>query len=141
MYLWNTLPGIGTYESFNPRKFANADLVKTADDVIKSIRSLHTADQFSYATSVEESNQTQTGEGVDWGFFVKGGLVASPSSEANVRWFVTYVYNASDAASKGVKRGWIVNKIDGVEMRGGQASIDKLNAIFLVLLHQLVLNL
>jgi len=130
VYLWNTLPGIGTYESFNPRKFVNTDLVKTADDVIKSIRSLHAADHFSYATSVEESDQTQTGEGVDWGFFVKSGLIATPETAANVRWFVTYVYNASDAAAKGVKRGWIVNKIDGIQLRGDQASVDKLNAIF-----------
>src|SRR5690606_38995760 len=124
------LPGIGTYESFNPRRFSNNDLVKTADDVIKTIRGLHSADNFSYATSVEESDQTQTGEGVDWGFWVKSGAVALPVNDpANTRWFITYVYNASDAAAKGVKRGWVINKIDGMELRGNTASVNKLNEL------------
>ncbi|ULT43056.1 S41 family peptidase [Niabella defluvii] len=130
VYFWNTLPGIGTYESFNPRKFVGSDLVKTADDVIKSIRALQPADQFSHATSSEESDQIITGDGTDWGFWVKSGLVALPDNAANTRWFVPYVYAASDAAAKGVKRGWIMNKLNGSELRGDQASVDKLNALF-----------
>ena len=130
VYFWNTLPGIGTYESFNPRKFTNTDLVKTADDLIKSIRALQPADLFSHATSAEESDQIITGDGASWGFCVKSGLVASPENASNWRWFVSYVYAASDIAGKGVKRGWVVNKIDGVELRGDKASVDKLNALF-----------
>ncbi|WP_114789498.1 S41 family peptidase [Niabella yanshanensis] len=131
VYFWNTLPGIGTYESFNPRKFANSDLVKTADDLIKSIRALQPADQFSNAISSEQSDQIITGDGTSWGFWVKSGLVALPANDANnTRWFIPYVYAGSDAGSKGVRRGWILNKLNGSEIRGDQASVDKLNALF-----------
>lgn len=131
-YLWNTntkttwdssLLEIG-YNKFNPRQYNSADVVATGQKVMAALKAFSSNnDRFSFATTKEESDGIQTGETKDYGFFVKPAYI----NATDVKWFLTYVYAQSDAGLKGVKRGWIINKINGTPIVYDNASIALLN--------------
>jgi len=121
IYLWNDK--LGEYNTFNPRKFLGTDELQTAQNVMDAIKAREVSDLFSYATTIEDSEQGQTGNGEDWGFFVKAGY----ANANDIKWFITYVYAASDAGQKGVRRGWYIEKLNGVTLGYDNASVAKLN--------------
>lgn len=128
MFLWNEK--IGDYASFNPRQYAATNEVATGGAVMKTLRQIETRDKFSFATSIEESDAIQTGDGTDWGFFVKPGYMPNSSEvNENVRWYLTYVYALSDAGQKQVSRSWYINKINNDLVRYDKSGEDKLNAL------------
>lgn len=124
VYLWNTV--LPTYEQFNPRQYIGSTKLKSAEKVMEAIAKLQPLDRFSFVTTKEESGGLQTGDQTDWGFFVAGAYVTN----TRVAWFITYVYDQASAAGKGVKRGWIIDKINGTTLDGSDAAIDLLNEVF-----------
>ncbi len=128
VYLWNDL--IPSYNQFNPRQYKGSSELASAENVMDAIRDLQPNDRFSFVTTIEESNSIQTGEDVDYGFFVKAASVDVSAPLDSIYWFVTYVYDKSTAGTAGVERGWIVNKIGGTQLSYDQASANILNNTF-----------
>ncbi|MFT3904160.1 MAG: S41 family peptidase [Niabella sp.] len=133
IYLWNddaTAKGTSLlktmYAGFNPRQYVGGNGVETAENVMWATRGFFKNDVFSMALSRQESDGISTGVTEDYGFFVKAAYDLSN----NINWYVTYVYDQSDAGQKGVKRGWIINKINDVPIAYNQASVDALNDLF-----------
>lgn len=124
IYLWNDK--LGEYNTFNPRNYIGNSELETAEKIIAAIKAKEPSDIFSYATTIEESEQGQTGNGEDWGFFVKAGY----SNATDIKWFLTYVYNNSDAGKKGARRGWYISKINNVNIGYDDAGVDRLNDLF-----------
>lgn len=129
VYLWNDL--IPSYETFNPRKYSTgADNLATANNVMKGIKALQPLDRFSMVLSKEASSGLQTGEDIDFGFFIKSASLDRVEPFDSVYWFVNYVYDQSSAGLGGVQRGWYINKINGTTIKYDQASVDILNSVF-----------
>lgn len=125
VYLWNSL--IPSYSTFNPRQYdVTGDLLATSTKVMDNIKKLQANDRFSMVLTKAESDGIQTGQDLDYGYFVKAAYINSN----DIKWFVTYVYNQSSAGLAGVKRGWYINKIGSDSIIYNQASIDKLNNLF-----------
>lgn len=124
VYLWNTV--LPTYDQFNPRQYTASTKLESAQKVMNAVRKLQPLDRFSFVTTTEESGGLQTGDETDWGFFLHGAYI----SETQVAWFVTYVYDQSSAGVAGVKRGWIIYKINGTILDDSDASINLLNEVF-----------
>lgn len=128
VYFWNER--IPSYDQFNPRQYNGSDALVSAQSVMAAIRELQPLDRYSFVTTKEESDGLQTGEDKDFGFFVRSASVDVAAPMDSIYWFVSYVYDKSTAGLAGVKRGWIVNKIDGNPIGYNQASIDILNNTF-----------
>ncbi len=128
VYFWNDL--IPDYNTFNPRKYKGSSELESASNVMDAIRKLQPLDRFSFVTTIEESNGIQTGQDADLGFFIKAGSIDEALPYDSVYWYVTYVYDQSTAGAAGVKRGWIINKINGTQIGYDQPSVDILNNIF-----------
>lgn len=128
VYFWNDR--IPSYDQFNPRQYKGSDELKSAGNTMNGIRQLQPLDRYSFVTTTEASDGLQTGEGRDFGFFVKSASVDIAAPMDSIYWFISYVYDKSTAGIAGVKRGWIVNKIDGAQIGYNQASINILNNIF-----------
>jgi C-terminal processing protease CtpA/Prc len=128
VYFWNDL--IPAYNQFNPRQYKGSSELQSASNVMAAIRRLQPLDRFSFVTTIEESNGIQTGEDKDFGFFLKAGSIDKALPYDSVYWFVTYVYDQSAAGLAGVKRGWIINKINGTQLGYDQSSVDILNNTF-----------
>lgn len=128
VYLWNDK--IPAYDQFNPRQYKGNTELESAQKVMAAIKALQPLDRFSFVTTREESNGLQTGEDQDFGFFVKAASIDLAQPIDSVYWFVTYVYDQSTAGIAGVKRGWIINKINGSQLGYDQAGINVLNTTF-----------
>jgi carboxyl-terminal processing protease len=128
VYFWNDL--IPTYSQFNPRQYKGSSELQSATNVMNAIKKLQSLDRFSFVTTTEESNGLQTGEDKDYGFFLKAGSVDQAMPYDSVYWFVTYVYDQSTAGTAGVKRGWVINKINGTQLGYDQSSVNILNNTF-----------
>jgi carboxyl-terminal processing protease len=128
VYFWNDL--IPAYAQFNPRQYKGSTELQSATNVMNAIKKLQSLDRFSFVTTIEESNGLQTGEDKDYGFFLKAGSLDQTLPYDSVYWFVTYVYDQSAAGAAGVKRGWIINKINGTQLDYDQSSINLLNNTF-----------
>jgi carboxyl-terminal processing protease len=128
VYFWNDL--IPSYSQFNPRQYKGSSQLNSASRVMDAIRKLQSNDRFSFVTTIEESNGIQTGEDKDYGFFVKAASVDVVAPVDSVYWFVSYVYDQSTAGNAGVKRGWIVNKLNGNQLGYNQQSADIINNAF-----------
>ena len=102
-----------SYDQFNPRQYKGSDQLSSAQNVMAAIRHLQPKDRFSFVTTLEESEEIQTGEEQDYGFFVKAASIDIDAPMDSIYWFVSYVYDQSTAGVAGVERGWIVNKING----------------------------
>lgn len=124
VYLWNTV--LPTYEQFNPRQYTGATQLESGQKVMNAVKKLQPLDRFSFVTTKEQSGGLQTGDETDWGFFLHGAYI----NATDVAWFVTYVYDQSSAGTAGVKRGWIINKINGTKLDASDASINLLNDVF-----------
>ena len=128
VYFWNDL--IPAYNQFNPRQYKGSTELQSATNVMNAIKKLQPLDKFSFVTTIEESNGLQTGEDKDYGFFLKAGSLDKALPYDSVYWFVTYVYDQSTAGAAGVKRGWIINKINGTQLGYDQNSVNILNSTF-----------
>src|SRR6266487_6901928 len=129
VYFWNDL--IPDYNTFNPRKYKSSSTeLESASNVMDAIRKLQPLDRFSFVTTIAEANGIQTGQDEDLGFFIKAGSIDQVLPYDSVYWYVTYVYDQSTAGAAGVKRGWIINKINGTQIGYDQPSVDILNNIF-----------
>ena len=128
VYFWNDI--IPPYEQFKPRQYKSSGELASAQNVMGAIRDLQSKDRFSFVTTLEESQAIQTGEDKDFGFFVKAASIDTEDPMDSIYWFVTYVYDQSTAGAAGVERGWIVNKINGTQLRYDQASSNALNTTF-----------
>jgi C-terminal processing protease CtpA/Prc len=127
-YFWNDR--IPSYSQFNPRQYqANTDL-KSAGNVMNAIRILQPLDRYSFVTTKEESDGIQTGQNKDFGFFLKPASIDVSAPVDSIYWFVNYVYDQSTAGAAGVKRGWIINKVNGTQLAYNNQSVDILNNIF-----------
>ncbi|HEY0432590.1 MAG TPA: S41 family peptidase [Chitinophagaceae bacterium] len=128
VYFWNSV--IPDSAQFNARQYKGSDELTSASNVMDAIRKLQPLDRFSFVTTLEQSNGIQTGQDKDYGFFLKAGSLDQVQPYDSVYWFVTYVYDQSTAGLAGVKRGWIINKINGTQLGYDQASVDILNNTF-----------
>lgn len=128
VYFWNDL--LPAYEQFNPRQYKGSTPLASAQNVMEAIRKKQPNDRYSFVTTVEESDGIQTGDDRDFGFFVKAASVDVSAPLDSIYWFVNYVYNQSTAGTAGVRRGWIVNKIGGVQLGYDQASAEILSNTF-----------
>jgi len=125
---WNDI--IPAYDQFNPRQYKGSSQLGSAQNVMAAIRDLQPKDRFSFVTTLEESLEIQTGEHEDFGFFVKAASIDVDEPLDSIFWFVSYVYDKSSAGVAGVKRGWIVNKIEGSQLRYDEFSANLLNSTF-----------
>ncbi|HEX8462903.1 MAG TPA: S41 family peptidase, partial [Segetibacter sp.] len=128
MYLWQEV--IPAYDVFAPRNYTGSTDLESASAVMNGIRKLQPLDRFSFVTTKEESEGLQTGQNVDFGFFVKAAAIDVVAPVDSVRWFVTYAYDKSSAGAAGVSRGWFINKINNTTIGYDNASISTLNEIF-----------
>jgi C-terminal processing protease CtpA/Prc len=128
VYLWQDV--IPSYDQFNPRQYTGSTELASAQNVMDGIRKLEPLDRFSFVTTEAESNGLQTGEDVDFGFFIKAASIDKAEPYDSVYWYVTYAYGQSTAGQAGVQRGWYVSKINGTTIGYDQASVDILNNIF-----------
>jgi C-terminal processing protease CtpA/Prc len=128
VYLWQDV--IPSYDQFNPRKYTGSTELASAQNVMNGIRALQPLDRFSFVTTEEESNGLQTGEDIDFGFFIKAGSIDKAQPYDSIYWYVTYAYDQSTAGQAGVQRGWYISKINGTAIGYDQASVDILNNIF-----------
>ena len=128
VYFWNDI--IPAYDQFNPRQHKGSGELGSAQNVMAAIRDLQPKDRFSFVTTLEESEEIQTGEDQDYGFFIKAASIDIDDPMDSIFWFVSYVYDQSTAGVAGVERGWIVNKINGTQLGYDQSSADILNNTF-----------
>jgi C-terminal processing protease CtpA/Prc len=128
VYFWNDR--IPSYGQFNPRQYQGSSELNSAENVMEAIRKLQPLDRYSFVTTKEESDGLQTGQNKDFGFFVKSASIDVADPIDSIYWFVSYVYHKSTAGTAGVKRGWIVNKINGTQLGYDQTSINILNNTF-----------
>ena len=128
VYFWNDR--IPSYDQFNPRQYKGADELKSAQNVMGAIRKLQPLDRYSFVTTQEESDGIQTGQDKDFGFFLKSASVDVAAPLDSIYWFVSYVYDQSTAGAAGVKRGWIINKVNGTQLSYDESGINILNNIF-----------
>jgi len=128
VYFWNDI--IPAYEQFNPRQYKGSSELGSAQNVMTAIRDLQPKDRFSFVTTLEESEEIQTGEDQDYGFFVKAASIDIEAPMDSIYWFVSYVYDQSTAGTAGVERGWIVNKINGTQLGYDETSANILNNTF-----------
>ncbi len=128
VYFWNDI--VPTYDQFNPRQYKGSSQLGSAQNVMAAIRGLQPKDRFSFVTTLEESEEIQTGEDQDYGFFVKAASIDIEAPMDSIYWFVSYVYDQSSAGTAGVERGWIVNKINGTQLGYDEPSANILNNTF-----------
>ncbi|MES1218812.1 MAG: S41 family peptidase [Bacteroidota bacterium] len=128
VYFWNSV--LPSYDQFNPRQYKGADELTSASNVMDAVRKLESLDRYSFVTTKAASDGLQTGTGADFGFFIKSYSVDVVAPVDSIYWFVSYVYNQSNAGTNGVKRGWRINKINGTQISYDQPSVDILNNIF-----------
>ena len=128
VYFWNDL--IPAYGQFNPRQYKTSTEINSAKNVMLAIRKVQPRDRYSFVTTIEESDAIQSGNNKDYGFFVKAASVDVAAPFDSIYWFVSYVYDQSTAGTAGIKRGWIVNKINGVRVAYDQAGSNTLNNTF-----------
>lgn len=128
VYLWQDV--IPSYDQFNPRKYTGSTELESAQNVMNGIRALQPLDRFSFVTTDAQSNGLQTGQDVDYGFFIKAGSIDQAEPLDSIFWFVTYAYSQSTAGQAGVQRGWYISQINGSPIGYDQASVDLLNNTF-----------
>ncbi len=115
-YLWNTnLIAASNQGTFNIANFSYSDTltqetnaIKQTSDLIKGTSIRKDKDGFSrtttYAAALAESSNNATSFGID--AFVD-------LEDANSKWRIKYVAKTSPAYAKGIRRGWILNSING----------------------------
>jgi len=113
-YFWNV--GMPSYDTFNPRKYANNDQVLAA---LKALPSTGGKDKYSFIDDGTVAGQLGGVSG-DYGF--------SANYDASNILRVKYVYATSPAAIAGLVRGYQITRVNGRgTSRTSQADIDNLN--------------
>lgn len=113
-YLWNT--GMPTYSAFNPRQYSSNNAVLAA---IKALPSTGGKDKYSFMDDGTVATQLGGVSG-DYGF--------SANFDADNLLRVKFVYPGSPADAQGLKRGYLITKVNGGGVsRSSQTDIDNLN--------------
>jgi len=128
VYLWQDV--IPSYDQFNPRQYTGTSELEAAQNEMNAIRALQPLDRFSFVTTDAQSSGLQTGQDVDFGFFIKAASIDQVQPLDSIYWFVTYAYAQSPAGQAGVQRGWYISKINGTPIGYDQPSVDILNTVF-----------
>jgi len=128
VYLWQDV--IPSYDQFNPRQYTGSTELKAAQNVMNGIRKLQPLDRFSFVTTDAQSTGLQTGQDVDYGFFIKAASIDQVAPLDSIHWYVTYSYSQSTSGQAGVQRGWYISKINGTPIGYDQPSVDLLNNVF-----------
>ncbi len=114
-YFWNV--GMPAYDTFNPRKYASNDAELAG---LKALASSGGKDKYSF---IDDGSVATKLSGVSGDY----GFSANFDSQNVLR--VKYVYLSSPADSKGLKRGFIITKVNGGGVsRSSQTDIDNLNS-------------
>lgn len=122
VYYWNsTLP---SYDAFEPRKYG-ADYDTELFNIVKASGSVDyvsnsTFPKYSYIEDINNRNPVAVVPGSKLSVDLEGNgndLGIRPvfylTSTSAYFLYITAVYPGSDAAAKGVKRGWLIQKING----------------------------
>lgn len=131
VYLWHEV--IPTYTAFNPRQYTGSTDLIAAQNEMKAIRNLQPQDKkhsYSFVTTQAGSDAIQTGNNLDYGFFIKAASLDKALPYDSVYWYVEYVYKNSPSAIAGVQRGWYISRINGSPIGYDDASITVLNNVF-----------
>jgi len=117
-YYWNV--GMPSYDTFNPRKYADGQQVVTA---IRALSSNGGKDKYSFIDDGTVAGELG-GTGGDFGFSV----FFAGTNDLRIK----YVYAGSPAANQGLKRGYQITKINGnSNINTSDVGIDYVvNAIF-----------
>lgn len=144
IYFWDAIRNTSfDYNTFNPRSLVKTNALATAKAVLDKVRTANADDNakgFSYATAYAEADAPSSAAQAvtNYGFYFKAGykerkikstLYANdPDFEG---FYITYVYNNSDAGKKGVQRGWKMISVNGTDMtRITQTAVSMLNNMF-----------
>jgi len=114
-YLWNT--GMPTFAAFNPRQYSSNNAVLAA---IKALPSTGGKDVYSFMDDGSVATQL-SGVSGDYGF--------SANFDANNLLRVKLVYPGSPADAQGLKRGYLITKINGGGVsKSSQVDINNINS-------------
>lgn len=132
IYYWNS--ALPSYDTFDPRQYTTkgSNLLNYEDNLYNIVKASNSPDyvagssfpKYSYIDDITTSNPQATapnskasvdleGNGYDIGIRPVSYLFTSAESGA-YGLFVTAVYPGSPAATAGVKRGWLIQKINGI---------------------------
>jgi carboxyl-terminal processing protease len=132
IYYWNS--SLPSYEAFQPRKYTSAstDLGNYENNLFNIGKAANSPDyipgetflKYSYIEDITERNPAAVsakpnpqaavdleGNGNDNG--LRPVFYLMDNTTRTYALFVTAVYRGSDAEKKGVRRGWLINKING----------------------------
>ncbi|UKT66082.1 S41 family peptidase [Pedobacter mucosus] len=113
-YFWNV--GMPSYDTFNPRKYASNDAELAG---LKALASTGGKDKYSFIDDGSVASQL-SGVSGDYGF--------SANFDASNLLRVKFVYPNSPADLKGLKRGYLITRVNGGGVsRSSQTDIDNLN--------------
>ncbi len=144
IYYWQDKIGTVSYEQFNPRRYVVADdALATGKATLSAIRNYNDYDKaksYSYAeeysgdASASNAASLETGHGFAFEFGWKNRFTPSQyvTNDPNFSgYYVSYVYEGSDAGTKGLKRGMRIYTLNDKVLSFNQTDYENLfNAVY-----------